>query len=71
MQLEDWASSMEQKERDAAVARARSNKTEQGNGICRGCLEPVEAERSTALRCLSCQQDFEHRQRIKTGGRRV
>ncbi len=71
MQLEDWASEIEQREREEAIARCRQQPIERGNGICRDCLESVEVQRGNAFRCVSCQQDFEHRQRIKHGGRHV
>ena len=67
----DWASSIEAKERDACIQKARRYHITKGTGICGDCHDPVEAERANALRCVSCQQDFEHRQRIKNGGRHV
>jgi RNA polymerase-binding transcription factor DksA len=71
MRAEDWASDMEQRERDALLARRRNQPTQLGNGTCRECLESVEVQRGNALRCISCQQDHEHRQRKKHGGRNV
>lgn len=69
MDVFDKASLLETTEREAAIA-ARPT-VHKGNGICIDCLETIEAARSNARRCLSCQQDEEHRQRIATGGRRV
>lgn len=71
MQLEDWASDIEQRERDEAIKRCRQQPNELGNGICHDCFESVEVQRGNALRCVSCQQDFDHRQRVRNGGRRV
>jgi hypothetical protein len=67
MKPEDWASEMEQRERAASIERART-KAKQGQGICGDCLDPVEAHRSNALRCLSCQRDEDHRLRCLYGG---
>ncbi|MCL1048445.1 hypothetical protein L2755_02200 [Shewanella abyssi] len=69
MKADEWASELEIRERESCIARARQP-IAQGNGICVDCLEVVEAERSRLLRCLSCQQDEDLRQRQRTGGRR-
>ena len=69
MKVDDWASDLEMRERESCIARARQPLT-QGNGICVDCLETVEPERAKALRCLSCQQDEELRERQRNGGRR-
>lgn len=65
----DWASDIEQREREAAIASKRPSAVK-GNGICKDCLESVEVQRGNALRCISCQEDHELRLRQRNGGRR-
>jgi hypothetical protein len=76
MKPEDWASEMEQRERAACIERARIERArtkhkpcpQTKQGICCDCLDPVEAHRPNALRCLSCQRDEDHRLRCLYGG---
>lgn len=73
MDENDWASTMETRERDACVNAvrdaARHKQQPQGNGICIDCREAVEPERRTAARCISCQQDEDKRQKQRYGTR--
>ncbi|QYK02783.1 hypothetical protein [Shewanella psychrotolerans] len=70
MKADDWASDLEMRERESCIKRARQPLAT-GNGICVDCLEAVEPERVTALRCISCQQDEDLRMRQRNGGRRA
>jgi RNA polymerase-binding transcription factor DksA len=70
MRADDWASDIEQRERETAIAIARKCKPIEGNGICLDCLESVEVQRGNALRCISCQQDHELKHKQLTGGHR-
>lgn len=69
MDENDWASTMETRERDACIDAARHKQQPHGNGICIDCHEAVEPERRTALRCISCQQDEDKRQKQRYGTR--
>ncbi|MCH4295588.1 hypothetical protein MJ923_14865 [Shewanella sp. 3B26] len=64
----DRAQALEAMERAACISAAVAAKPK-GNGICIDCQEAVEAERSSSLRCLSCQQDDDKRQLQRTGKR--
>lgn len=44
MDENDWASTMETRERDACIDAARHKQQPQGNGICIDCLEPNEPQ---------------------------
>ncbi|NRD33833.1 hypothetical protein HQQ92_19075 [Shewanella sp. DC2-4] len=69
----DWASNMETRERaacvDAVRDAARHKQHSTGNGICIECLEPNEPQRLNELRCISCQQDEDKRQKMRYGKR--
>ena len=68
MKADEWASDLEMRERESCIEHARKP-LQQGNGICVDCIEAVEPERSNSLRCISCEQDEEHRQRTRYGHR--
>ncbi|MGE6316462.1 hypothetical protein ACQKC1_11910 [Shewanella baltica] len=69
MDKPDWASNMETRERDACVDAAKHKQHRQGNGICIDCLEPNEPQRLNELRCISCQEDEDKRQKMRYGKR--
>jgi DnaK suppressor protein len=62
----DWAASMEQRERDNCIARARAAETAgAGGGMCEDCGCAIPAKRlalhPAARRCVSCQAQVERR----------
>lgn len=56
-----------EKERDAGIAAARNSLKLQGLLHCKSCKCEIEPERRavlpSAIRCIECQSEFEHRKR--------
>lgn len=70
----DRASDLEQKERDASIARRKDLAAAhdapfeiEGARVCLDCFEPIPEQRlralATAARCVDCQQSHERRLR--------
>lgn len=61
--LLDDAQTIEERAREAAIARARGHAGGGGDGICIACQAPIPQARlaanPNAKRCISCQEDFE------------
>lgn len=61
----ELAERLAEEERDAAIGRVLAAVTGMGSPICIDCGDEIEPARRAAapwaVRCVSCQQDFERR----------